>query len=895
MADQETQNFRLYVSEGDACYRMGLFSKAIDSYTAALDIRPDRNVLISRSRSYVSLGKSEEAIRDATEAIGNDGQFYSGCYQLGEAYYSAGMFEEALISYYRAYRRRPDIQDFRLGVQKAEESILRAVDTSVNIHGELVVDIDTHPTYQQLEVVYSTAEFPVYPEGYDGPVQREPVRCLCGCLYCNPLTCQDLAQGSYLGSAGPEGEEEAETSAKKGAQAGGEKKGMCRCHCSACAHHLAYKHNQLIDPRSGQLVSVDSVLADGEESEFTSRVGSPVVGPSTGAALLAQNPQIRDIASEASESGHFDLVDDEHVATIDGLADIGDANVQMLSSASVSPEPGSPTREGPAQEENAEAAHTKPSSPLVQQSAASRRSTKPQTPLQSPSKAPGSATKNSRPARRGTQARKPTGNLAEDKAFLQELQKDRVLRETCEGLNPVLANGIEYIDKRQEFWRQQGKTEASGDGRFIIQKGPAAGAQKAATRRAAKSGASKSGRGHPPQHLGNSGVLGRGDAQELSSIARGLNDVQELLHRGDMDGALSLARNLDARCSRVSINPSDAEASAAQARLQADIQTVIGCLLFDTGRGDASLPNFRKALALSSRVRDFYGTLRGARNLGRVMLVIGDTAASSASFNDVLSMARLHGEEPDRTDNICPELVRAEAHLFISKGALQGQQDQPDQPTPPEAREHIDLALGILLGREPFDLDAFEQDGMDLTPAIGSDDFAEFCAAAPSFFGNPEPTPAELVLDCFVVLAKCVYDSGDAERAERLFKAALEKARAANDLNSLVPILGTLSEIARARGDEDAAAAYLRELDEVNARLQSGERLEDVDYTGSQQDLGSNPGSASGDAGSASVSAREPTDPGVVGYVLDESVPSGAGSSIPSNTVDLPPVSDLAL
>ena len=99
----------ILISEGDTCFRNMLYEKAISAYSEALDIQKNREILLQRSRCYVQLGRSDEAIEDATNAIDQDNTFYRGFYQKGEAFYSAGQFEQALVFYYRAYRRRPDI------------------------------------------------------------------------------------------------------------------------------------------------------------------------------------------------------------------------------------------------------------------------------------------------------------------------------------------------------------------------------------------------------------------------------------------------------------------------------------------------------------------------------------------------------------------------------------------------------------------------------------------------------------------------------------------------------------------------------------------------------------------------------------------------------------------
>lgn len=44
-----------------------------------------------------------------------------------EALYSKGDFEMALLHYHRGHQAKPDVDDFRLGIQKAKEAINNAI------------------------------------------------------------------------------------------------------------------------------------------------------------------------------------------------------------------------------------------------------------------------------------------------------------------------------------------------------------------------------------------------------------------------------------------------------------------------------------------------------------------------------------------------------------------------------------------------------------------------------------------------------------------------------------------------------------------------------------------------------------------------------------------------
>lgn len=50
-----------------------------------------------------------------------------GLYQKAEALYTMGDFEFALVYYHRGHKLRPELQEFRLGIQKAQEAIDNSV------------------------------------------------------------------------------------------------------------------------------------------------------------------------------------------------------------------------------------------------------------------------------------------------------------------------------------------------------------------------------------------------------------------------------------------------------------------------------------------------------------------------------------------------------------------------------------------------------------------------------------------------------------------------------------------------------------------------------------------------------------------------------------------------
>ncbi|KAK3577964.1 hypothetical protein CHS0354_020803 [Potamilus streckersoni] len=120
--------FEIYKAEADSLYKQGGYKKAIESYTMALDLQEnDKNCLVSRSKCYLKLGDTENALQDAEAALTEDKTFHKGIYQKAQALYYMGDFEMALVNYHRGQKLRPELPEFRLGIQKAQEAIDNSV------------------------------------------------------------------------------------------------------------------------------------------------------------------------------------------------------------------------------------------------------------------------------------------------------------------------------------------------------------------------------------------------------------------------------------------------------------------------------------------------------------------------------------------------------------------------------------------------------------------------------------------------------------------------------------------------------------------------------------------------------------------------------------------------
>ncbi|XP_040047921.2 outer dynein arm-docking complex subunit 4 [Gasterosteus aculeatus] len=140
--DQQPKGvFSNLMAEGDWLYSKAEYKKAISSYASALAIKPeDKTCYVGRSRCYLMIGQPQNALKDAEASLKEDKFFFKGLYQKAEALFCMGEFEFALVFYHRGKKLRPQMQEFRLGIQKAQEAIENSVGSpsvKLKIEGDL--------------------------------------------------------------------------------------------------------------------------------------------------------------------------------------------------------------------------------------------------------------------------------------------------------------------------------------------------------------------------------------------------------------------------------------------------------------------------------------------------------------------------------------------------------------------------------------------------------------------------------------------------------------------------------------------------------------------------------------------------------------------------------------
>ncbi|KAJ3654899.1 hypothetical protein Zmor_014052 [Zophobas morio] len=111
---------------------------AINFITKALELNPtEKSALVARSKCYILLGQPDNALKDAETALNIDKSYLKAIYQKAEALYYLGDFEHSLMYYHRGLHIRPDHEDFKLGVHKAQKAIENAIG-SPNVFSNLL-------------------------------------------------------------------------------------------------------------------------------------------------------------------------------------------------------------------------------------------------------------------------------------------------------------------------------------------------------------------------------------------------------------------------------------------------------------------------------------------------------------------------------------------------------------------------------------------------------------------------------------------------------------------------------------------------------------------------------------------------------------------------------------
>ncbi|NWS78107.1 TTC25 protein, partial [Crotophaga sulcirostris] len=118
------RTFPSLMTEGTQLFRRRHYERALGCFDNALKLRAgDQDCLVARSKCYLKLGDTENSLQDAEASLQNNKAFSKGLYQKAETLYLMGDFEFALVFYHRGHRLRPELEEFRLGIEKCQEAI----------------------------------------------------------------------------------------------------------------------------------------------------------------------------------------------------------------------------------------------------------------------------------------------------------------------------------------------------------------------------------------------------------------------------------------------------------------------------------------------------------------------------------------------------------------------------------------------------------------------------------------------------------------------------------------------------------------------------------------------------------------------------------------------------
>ncbi|XP_074417633.1 outer dynein arm-docking complex subunit 4 [Larus michahellis] len=131
-----------FMAEGTLLFRRGEYDKALGCFDNALKLRAaDKHCLVARSKCFLKLGDTENSLKDAEASLQSDKTFSKGLYQKAETLYTMGDFEFALVFYHRGNRLRPELQKFRLGIEKSQEAIINCIGSPSSVKLESKEDL----------------------------------------------------------------------------------------------------------------------------------------------------------------------------------------------------------------------------------------------------------------------------------------------------------------------------------------------------------------------------------------------------------------------------------------------------------------------------------------------------------------------------------------------------------------------------------------------------------------------------------------------------------------------------------------------------------------------------------------------------------------------------------
>jgi len=126
------KNFSIKISFADVLMSKKDFERALYFYEQGLEIKPfDIKCRLAQSRALVMLGRESEAQLILEKILKSPSlsldEVMEGKYLKAEALYGQGEFEYAMVLFQECYNNRPDLEKYKIGVERSKEAILGAL------------------------------------------------------------------------------------------------------------------------------------------------------------------------------------------------------------------------------------------------------------------------------------------------------------------------------------------------------------------------------------------------------------------------------------------------------------------------------------------------------------------------------------------------------------------------------------------------------------------------------------------------------------------------------------------------------------------------------------------------------------------------------------------------
>uniref|UniRef100_A0A8D9EDT4 Serine/threonine-protein phosphatase 5 n=1 Tax=Cacopsylla melanoneura TaxID=428564 RepID=A0A8D9EDT4_9HEMI len=151
-------------AEANEHFKNQAYDKAIDLYTAAIEINPNPIYYANRSFAYFKIESIGYALNDASKAIELDRTYTKAYYRRAAAYMSLGKFKLALRDYEAVYKVKPNDVDAktkytecnkivkRLAFEKAISVDSKSVAESINFDSMSIEDEYSGPSLENDKV-----------------------------------------------------------------------------------------------------------------------------------------------------------------------------------------------------------------------------------------------------------------------------------------------------------------------------------------------------------------------------------------------------------------------------------------------------------------------------------------------------------------------------------------------------------------------------------------------------------------------------------------------------------------------------------------------------------------------------------------------------------------------